>query len=117
MPKQPRDAERAADDAAGAEDAGATWPRAQEELKNELVEASAGSGMVTVRVTGDPEVKAVKIAPAAVDPEDLEILADMVLAAVDEALRIAQELVAARRSAARRAASTGGRSRWAGPAR
>ena len=67
---------------------------AQEELKNEVVEASAGGGMVTVRVGGDLQIKAVKIDPAAVDPEDVEILADMVLAAVNEGLRMAQELVA-----------------------
>ena len=48
--------------------------------------------MVTVKVAGDLEVKAVKIDPAAVDPEDVEILSDMVLAAVNEALRMAQEL-------------------------
>ena len=65
---------------------------AQEELKNEIVEASAGGGMVTVKVSGDLEVREVTIDPAAVDPEDVEILADMVLAAVNEALRMAQEL-------------------------
>ena len=67
---------------------------AQDELKHEIVEASAGGGMVTVTVTGDLEVKAVKIDPSAVDPEDVEILGDMVLAAVNEALRMAQELAA-----------------------
>ena len=67
---------------------------AQEELKSEIVEASAGGGMVTVKVSGDLEVKAVAIDPAAVDPDDVEILADMVLAAVNEALRMAQELAA-----------------------
>lgn len=67
---------------------------AQEELKSEVVEASAGGGMVTVRVGGDLEVKAVKIDPSAVDPEDVEILADMVLAAINEGLRMAQELAA-----------------------
>jgi hypothetical protein len=65
---------------------------AQLELKNEVVQASAGGGMVTVTVSGDLEVKAVKIDPAAVDPEDVEMLADMVLAAVNEAMRMAQEL-------------------------
>jgi nucleoid-associated protein EbfC len=65
---------------------------AQEELKSEVVEASAGGGMVTVKISGDLEVREVKIDPAAVDPEDLEILSDMVLAAVNEALRMAQEL-------------------------
>jgi nucleoid-associated protein EbfC len=67
---------------------------AQEQLKNEVVEASAGGGMVTVKVSGDLEVKSIQIDPQAVDPEDLEILSDMVLAAVNEALRMAQELAA-----------------------
>jgi nucleoid-associated protein EbfC len=67
---------------------------AQRELKSELVEASAGGGMVTVSVAGDLEVKSVKIDPSAVNPEDVEILADMVLAAVNEALRMAQGLAA-----------------------
>jgi nucleoid-associated protein EbfC len=65
---------------------------AQEQLKHELVEASAGGGMVTVKVSGDLQVKEVAIDPAAVDPEDVEILSDMVLAAVNEGLRMAQEL-------------------------
>jgi nucleoid-associated protein EbfC len=67
---------------------------AQEQLKHETVEASAGGGMVTVRISGDLRVKAVTIAPDAVDPEDSEMLGDMVLAAVNEALRAAQELAA-----------------------
>jgi DNA-binding YbaB/EbfC family protein len=70
--------------------------RAQEELKHEVVEASAGGGMVTVTVSGDLVVREVRIDPAAVDPDDLEILADMVLAAVNEALRKAQELAASK---------------------
>ena len=65
---------------------------AQEELKSEVVEASAGGGMVSVKVSGALEVREVRIDPAAVDPEDVEILADMVLAAVNEGLRAAQEL-------------------------
>jgi DNA-binding YbaB/EbfC family protein len=69
---------------------------AQRELKSEVVEASAGGGMVTVKVGGDLEVKEVKIDPSAVDPEDVEILADMVLAAVNEGLRMAQELAASK---------------------
>jgi len=65
---------------------------AQQELKNEIVEASAGGGMVTVKMSGGLELREVRIDPAAVDPEDVEILSDMVLAAVNEALRMAQEL-------------------------
>jgi DNA-binding YbaB/EbfC family protein len=65
---------------------------AQQELKNEVVEASAGGGMVTVRMSGDLVVREVVLDPAAVDPEDVEILSDMVLAAFNEALRKAQEL-------------------------
>jgi DNA-binding YbaB/EbfC family protein len=65
---------------------------AQEELRNEVVEASTGGGMVTVKVTGDLQVREVRIDPRAIDPDDAEILADMVLAAVNEALRKAQEL-------------------------
>ena len=67
---------------------------AQEELKDEVVEASSGGGMVKVAVTGTMELKSITIDPAAVDPEDVEILCDMVLAAVNEALRRAQELAA-----------------------
>jgi len=66
----------------------------QEQLKDEIVEASAGGGMVTVRVSGDLAVKSIAIDPAAVDPDDVEILSDMVLAAVNEALRMAQDLAA-----------------------
>ena len=65
---------------------------AQEELKNEVVEASAGGGMVTVKVSGDLELREVRIDAAAVDPEDVEILADMVLAAVNEGMRMAREV-------------------------
>ncbi|MGO9903117.1 MAG: YbaB/EbfC family nucleoid-associated protein [Solirubrobacteraceae bacterium] len=67
---------------------------AQESLKGELVSASAGGGMVTVEVTGDLVVKSIKIDPEAVDPEDVEMLCDMVLAAVNEGMRAAQELAA-----------------------
>jgi DNA-binding YbaB/EbfC family protein len=65
---------------------------AQEQLKDEVVEASAGGGMVTVKVSGDLEVKAIVIDPEAVDPEDVDMLQDTVLAAVNEALRAAQEM-------------------------
>jgi nucleoid-associated protein EbfC len=66
--------------------------KAQEELKSEVVEASAGGGMVTVKVSGDLEIKEIRIDPDAVDPEDVELLQDMVLAAANEAIRSAQEL-------------------------
>ncbi len=69
---------------------------AQEALKHEVVTASAGGGMVTVEVTGDLAVKSIKIDPQAVDPDDVELLQDMVLAAVNEALRAAQELAASK---------------------
>jgi DNA-binding YbaB/EbfC family protein len=74
--------------------------KAQESLKDEVVEASAGGGMVTVKVTGELEIKELTIDPGAVDPEDVEMLQDMVLAATNEALRSAQELAANRMSAA-----------------
>ena len=69
---------------------------AQEALKAETVESSAGGGMVKVVVTGDLDVKSITIDPEAVDPEDVELLQDMVLAAVNEGLRSAQELAASK---------------------
>ena len=71
----------------------AQMQQAQEELKNETVEASAGGGMVTVTATGGGEIKSIKIDPKAIDPNDPEMLADMVVAAVNEALRSAQGLI------------------------
>jgi DNA-binding YbaB/EbfC family protein len=70
----------------------AQMEKVQEELANETVEASAGGGMVTVKATGALELKEIKISPEAIDPDDPELLADMVLAAVNEALRSAQSL-------------------------
>nr|MBA3364966.1 YbaB/EbfC family nucleoid-associated protein [Actinomycetota bacterium] len=67
--------------------------KAQEELANETVEATAGGGMVTVRATGALEIVDLRIDPQAIDPDDPEMLADMVLAAVNEALRSAQGLM------------------------
>jgi DNA-binding YbaB/EbfC family protein len=74
----------------------AEMAKAQEELKNEIVEASAGGGMVKVTMTGDMQLREIKIDPAAVDPEDVELLQDMVTAAVNEAMRSAQELASNR---------------------
>lgn len=68
--------------------------KAQEALAHETVDASAGGGMVTVTITGDLVVKSVAIDPDAIDPEDPELLQDMVLAAVNEAIRQAQDLAA-----------------------
>ena len=67
---------------------------AQESLKDERVEASAGGGMVKVVATGELAIESITIDPDAVDPEDVEMLQDIVLAAVNEALRSAQELAA-----------------------
>ena len=74
------------------QDMQAQMARAQEELARETVEASAGGGMVTVKATGALEITEIKISPEAIDPDDPELLADMVLAAVNEALRSAQSL-------------------------
>ena len=63
----------------------------QEELEAREYEASAGGGMVSVKVNGKKEVLSIEIKPEAVDPEDVEMLQDMVLAAVNEALRTAAE--------------------------
>jgi DNA-binding YbaB/EbfC family protein len=69
---------------------------AQEKLKEEVVEASAGGGMVKVKMSGDLRLLEIAIDPEAADPEEVEILQDMVLAAVNEAIRSAQELAANR---------------------
>ena len=78
----------------------AEMQKAQDSLKHEVVEASAGGGMVTVKVSGELEVLDLKIDPGAVDPDDLELLQDMVQAAVNEALRSAQEVAASKLGAA-----------------
>jgi DNA-binding YbaB/EbfC family protein len=69
---------------------------AQEALKNEFVEASAGGGMVTVKMSGDLVLQELRIDPDAVDPADVEMLQDMVQAAINEAMRAAQELAASK---------------------
>ena len=66
--------------------------KAQDELEHETVEASAGGGMVSVTATGAGEIKQIRIDPKAIDPDDPEMLADMVLAAVNEAIRSARSL-------------------------
>ncbi len=69
---------------------------AQEKLKDEEVEASAGGGMVKVTISGDMRLLSVAIDPEAIDPDDPELLQDMVLAAVNEGIRSAQELASTR---------------------
>ena len=68
--------------------------RMQEELAQQEIEATAGGGMVKAVVTGAQELKRVEINPEAVDPDDVELLQDMVVAAVNEALRQSQEAAA-----------------------
>lgn len=70
--------------------------KAQEDLGNETVEASVGGGVVTVVMTGHQKVVSVKIAPEAVDPSDLSMLEDLVIAAMNEAVEKSQQLVTKR---------------------
>ena len=72
--------------------------KAQQEAAAEFVEASAGGGMVTVRANGAGEVVSITIDPRAIDPDDPELLADMVLAAVNEALRSSRGLMESKMS-------------------
>ena len=74
--------------------------RVQDELATELVEASAGGGLVTVTATGAGEIRASRIDPKAIDPDDPDLLEDTVLAAVNEALRSATALAQTRMGAA-----------------
>ncbi len=77
----------------------AEMARVQQELKDERVEASVGGGAVKVVMTGELAVESVTIDPSAIDAEDVSLLEDMVAAAVNEALRQAQELAARKMSA------------------
>ena len=70
--------------------------KAQEEARSQVSEASAGGGMVTVKATGAGELVEIRIDPKAIDPDDPELLADLVLAAANEALRSASEAVEAK---------------------
>ncbi len=72
--------------------------QAQEEAAKEVVEATAGGGMVAVKANGAGEVIEIRIDPKAVDPDDPELLADMVLAAVNEALRSSRSLMESKMS-------------------
>ena len=72
----------------------AEMSEAQEKLKDEVVDASSGGGMVKAKMSGDLRLLELTIDPEAIDPEDPELLQDMVLAAVNEVIRSAQELAA-----------------------
>jgi DNA-binding YbaB/EbfC family protein len=74
----------------------AQMAKAQEELGNTTVEASSGGGAVTVVMSGQQKIISVKISPEVVNPEDVELLQDMVLTAVSEALIKSQEVAAAK---------------------
>ncbi len=78
----------------------ADMAKAQEELKSETVEATVGGGAVTVEVTGELVFKSITISPEAVDPDDVEMLSDLVLAAVNQGLQAAQELAGEKLGAA-----------------
>jgi len=72
--------------------------KAQAEAAKEIVEATAGGGMVLVKANGAGEIVEIAIDPRAIDPDDPELLADLVLAAVNEALRSAQGLMQSKMS-------------------
>ncbi|WP_347489578.1 YbaB/EbfC family nucleoid-associated protein [Desulfoscipio sp. XC116] len=72
----------------------ADMAKMQEELGNRTVESTAGGGVVRVVANGRQEIVAVEIKPEAVDPEDVEMLQDLVLTAVNEALKQAQDMMA-----------------------
>lgn len=65
----------------------------QEELKDRTIETSAGGGAITVVATGKKEIKEIVIKPEVVDPDDVEMLQDLIVAAVNEAIRKADEMV------------------------
>jgi len=66
----------------------------QEELAEKTIEASSGGGMVTCKVSGKQDILELKISPEVVDPDDVEMLQDLVIAAVSEAIKKSQEMVA-----------------------
>jgi hypothetical protein len=74
----------------------AEMTEAQEKLKDEVVQASAGGGMVKAKMSGDLRLLELSIDPEAIDPDDPDLLQDMILAAVNEAIRSAQELAASK---------------------
>ena len=73
--------------------------QAQEELKQARVEGSAGGGMVSATVTGQGELVSVKLTPEVVNPDDIEMLEDLILAAVSDAANKAREMMESRMGA------------------
>ncbi len=72
----------------------ADMAKMQEELKLRTIETSAGGGAVTVVINGDKQFQSIKIDPSAVDPQDVEMLEDLVLAAVNEAIKKVDDMMA-----------------------
>ncbi|MEG1159793.1 MAG: YbaB/EbfC family nucleoid-associated protein, partial [Acidaminococcaceae bacterium] len=70
----------------------ADMTKMQEELKTRTLEATSGGGAVTVVVNGKKEVAGIKIAPSAVDPEDVEMLEDLIMTAINEGMRKIDEM-------------------------
>ena len=71
----------------------------QEELGETVVEGTAGGGMVTASVNGLKQVQGIKIAPEAIDPDDIEMLEDTIVAAINDAMQNAEELASEKMSA------------------
>lgn len=72
----------------------ADMAKLQEELKTRTLEVTAGGGAIKVVITGEKQIQSLKISPAAVDPEDVEMLEDLVAAAVNEAIKKVDDMMA-----------------------
>ena len=72
--------------------------KVQDDMNEQEIEASAGGGMVTVKITGKKHVKEVIIKPEAVDPDDIEMLQDLVAAAINEAITKAEQMMESKMS-------------------
>ncbi len=74
----------------------AEMQKAQQELENETLEVSAGGGMITITITGHQRVQAIDVKPEVVDPEDVEMLQDLLVAAVNQAIEQSQAMASER---------------------
>ena len=72
----------------------ADMAKLQEELKTRTLEATAGGGAVKVQINGEKQITAIKIDPSAVDPDDIEMLEDMIMASVNEAIKKVDDMMA-----------------------